>query len=325
MTLKKVVICLLIGMVVSACSTQASAADPVVSPDPVESLEVTVPVTEADTQETFILPTVTPIPEEVVNGDSTQEVTEHSAGDDSPEMDSSPEDWREWPVLPIVSERAKEVYEYGLSLGNDPHAFSVFGDCQSEPELYMGRYEDAGFRLPDGAEDLRETMEWYAGSFDRQSPTVKGGTTVAAILWEGWVDPETDQCEYGESPLECELRIHKPSIVFINLGTHWELRNDQYLRRIIDELIERGVVPIISTKADSREGDSRINEDLVRAADEYEMPMWNFWLAAQHLDNGGMIHDDPMYLTDDGLEVRRFTSLQALDAIRRQLIDDTDS
>ena len=52
-----------------------------------------------------------------------------------------PADWQHWPVIPIVPERARQIYLIGQGLGNDPHAFSVFGDCQSEPKVFMGVYE----------------------------------------------------------------------------------------------------------------------------------------------------------------------------------------
>jgi len=52
-----------------------------------------------------------------------------------------PADWEHWPVIPIVPERARQIYLIGQRLGNDPHAFSVFGDCQSEPKVFMGVYE----------------------------------------------------------------------------------------------------------------------------------------------------------------------------------------
>lgn len=230
-----------------------------------------------------------------------------------------PATWQEWPVLPEVSARAKDVYLLGQQLGRDPHAFSVFGDCQSLPDVFMGMYDDSNYQLPAEFKALQDTIEWYSGSFSRESVTLKKGTTVAAILWEGWVDDDNAQCEFGETPLECEIRLHNPSIVIINLGTHWELRNGLYLRKIIETLLEQGIVPIISTKADSREGEGWVNEELVAIANEYEVPVWNFWLAAQETENGGMKMNDPMYLNDEGLEIHRLSGLQALDAVLRAL------
>lgn len=55
----------------------------------------------------------------------------------------SPEHWQQWPVLPAaVSDELREIYRQGLARGNDPHAFSILGDCQSQPEVFMGIYDD---------------------------------------------------------------------------------------------------------------------------------------------------------------------------------------
>src|SRR5689334_23174353 len=45
----------------------------------------------------------------------------------------NPDRWKTWPVIPTVDASVREIYEYGQSLGNDPHAFSIFGDCQTRP------------------------------------------------------------------------------------------------------------------------------------------------------------------------------------------------
>ncbi len=35
-----------------------------------------------------------------------------------------PERWQEWPVVPELTGYEKQIYQYGLSLGNDPQSFS---------------------------------------------------------------------------------------------------------------------------------------------------------------------------------------------------------
>lgn len=227
--------------------------------------------------------------------------------------------WQQWPELPVFSDAAVEIYRTGLNKGTDPHAFSVFGDCQSLPDAFWGRYDDPGFQFTGELAQLESAANWYAGSFDRESVTVKKGTTTAAILWNGWLDGDDHSCEYGESPLACELRIHNPSIVIISLGTHWELRNDQYLRKILDQLIEQGVLPIISTKADHREGEAWVNEEMISIAQEYQLPVWNFWTAVQSLENQGMKDGDPMYMTDEGLDAQRISGLKVLNEVLQVL------
>src|SRR5690349_13840409 len=39
--------------------------------------------------------------------------------------------WMTWPVTPVVTQHVREIYQLGRTLGNDPHGFSILGDCQS--------------------------------------------------------------------------------------------------------------------------------------------------------------------------------------------------
>jgi hypothetical protein len=167
------------------------------------------------------------------------------------------------------------------------------------------------------SKELQAVVANFAGSFDRQSPTIKGGTTSGAILWAAWHENQFT-CLESETPLDCELRLHHPSIVIINLGTHYETRNINYLRKILDQLIAQGIVPILSTKADNRELDERLNMEMAQLAIEYNIPLWNFWAATSDLPNHGVgvkdteEHLGEIYLSEEGLERHRFTALQAL-------------
>jgi hypothetical protein len=231
-----------------------------------------------------------------------------------------PEEWIKWPEIPTVSERAKEIYRQGLAQGANSHVFSIIGDCQSMPDLFLGKYE--GGRLPRGEEYLflKDTVTNFAGSFGRQDVTTIDAANAAAILTSLW--NTTKGCKSNESPLDCELRLYHPSIIFIAIGTHWTEKNGKYLRSIISTVIESGAVPIIATKGDNLEGNHHINLDLVRAATEYEMPLWNFWSTIQDLPKGGL---DPMrqggymYLTDRGLERQSYSALLVLDSVWKQL------
>lgn len=231
-----------------------------------------------------------------------------------------PEEWKSWPVIPLVTENARAIYQYGLATGADPHAFSILGDCQSESWIFMGVYETDAAVVTDLPPELQDTVTHFSGSFNRRSPTIRGGTTAGAILWPAW-HGNAFSCWASESPLNCELRLHNPSIVFINLGTHFEIRNIYYLRRILDQLIERGVLPILSTKADNREVDEHLNEEMALLAVEYNIPLWNFYAAAAELPNNGVevmpsrAYQGPIYLTNEGLELHRYTALQALAAV----------
>ena len=237
-------------------------------------------------------------------------------------LSSLPEDWKTWPVIPVVTGRVREIYLRGQELGNDPHALSIMGDCQSLPETFLGLYATDVGALPS---DLQETAAWFADSFVRQGPTAKTGATAGALLWTEWHEGKYG-CQSTETPVDCELRLHRPSFAIINLGTHYESRNLAYLREIIDTLIEHGVVPILATKADNRELDERLNYESAQLAVEYGLPLWNFWAATNDLPNHGLYtkkgdeHLGDIYLNDEALKRHRLTALQSLDAVWRVAI-----
>ncbi|NMB90066.1 MAG: hypothetical protein GYA17_17040, partial [Chloroflexi bacterium] len=191
------------------------------------------------------------------------------------------ERWKEWPELPAVSARAAQIYRQGLEKGTDPHAFSIVGDCQTQPEVFLGRYVEHPATAATLPLELRQTMNWFSASMDRYSPTVKDGTTAGAVLWGEWNDNPEKLCQVGETPLDCELRVHNPSIVLIHIGSHWEARNQHYLDLIIEKILAQGALPVLATKADNREQDERINYDMASIAQKYDLPLWNFWAAVQ--------------------------------------------
>ncbi|MBM3152155.1 MAG: hypothetical protein FJZ96_08145 [Chloroflexi bacterium] len=241
------------------------------------------------------------------------------------ELDLDPEDWRNWPVLPVITSRVAETYRLGRELGNNPQAFSVFGDCQSKPEVFMGVYETDPQVFAALPPDLQETVVYFHGSFNRESPTVRDATTAGGLLWPEW-HQGTYGCRADETPVDCELRIHKPSFVFINVGTHWVERNQQYLRTIIQQLLGSGVAPILVSKADDRLQGELTNLDLAILAVEFDIPFWNFWAEALALPEHGLYTKPDqaglgdVYLTDEAIQLYRLSALQALDSVWRAAI-----
>ena len=225
-------------------------------------------------------------------------------------------------MLPTVDPSIRAIYEYGQTLGNDPHAFSIFGDCQSRPDAFFGVFETDPSAVKNLSPELRETVANFRGSFDRESPTSQDGTTPGALLWTQWHRGEYG-CTFAETPVECELRIHRPSFVLIQIGTHFESRNTEYLRKIITQLMDAGVVPILATKADNRELDDRINRDMALLASEYDLPLWNFWAALSDLPERGLYVmkgrelQGAIYLNEEASARHRMTGLEALNTVWR--------
>jgi hypothetical protein len=239
----------------------------------------------------------------------------------------NPISWMAWPAIPTITQHAREIYALGQALGNDPRALSVFGDCQGLPDVFLGPYildpqKAAGLPV-----NLQETVAYFKDSLNRKSPTIKNGTTTGALLWTEWHENKYG-CAGDEKPMDCELRLHKPSFVLIMLGTHAEgARDEFYMRKILDTLLARGVVPILSTKADNREGDHHINLQAAQLAEEYNIPLWNFFPLTSDLPNRGLYtkkidrHLGDIYLTEEALELHRYSALQVLDAVWRAVKD----
>jgi hypothetical protein len=226
-------------------------------------------------------------------------------------------------VIPeTIDASLQKVYERGLELGNNPHAFSIFGDCQSRPGDFFGIFETDAAVIENLSPELREVVDHFGGSFNRESPTAQDGTTPGSLLWAQWHRGEYG-CTFAETPVQCELRVHRPSFVIIQVGTHFESRNTEYLRRVILQLLDEGVVPILATKADNREKDERINRDMAMLAAEYDLPLWNFWAAVSDLPDRGLYTRDDrplqgdIYLIEDALVRHRMTGLAALNAVWR--------
>jgi len=327
----------------NACTGTISSQNSSILPQPTILERSTLPVTEftSSTQ----VPVYSPSPTEPtsVNPEQMPAVTSSAA---SPEIafatptQLSPDDWMTLPVIPSISQNAKSIYQRGLALGNDPHAFSKVGDCQSIPTYFLNYFDMPGYYDLGSYNFLQQTIDWYEGSFSRESLAVKGGFNAAAILSPLRADPQ--QCKPDENSIECEFRLHHPSVVIISLEEWWAghpENYESYMRQILDYTIKQGVLPIIATKADNLEGNNLINQTIARLANEYDIPLWNFWLAVQTLPNHGLIaynssgeadtfhltHSEGYYFYNDpanmqsGWSIRNLTALQALDAVRQAI------
>lgn len=245
--------------------------------------------------------------------------------------------WMDMPPVPTgLSDEMRTVYQHGLEMGNDPRRFAVIGDCQNVSSYFLAVFEKPGeYSLGEDYGYLEPTINYYKGSFSRQSLAVKGGFNVAAILSPLRADPKS--CNPNESPLDCELRTWKPSVVFVSMETWWSEKPaeeyDKYMRRVIERILEHGTVPIIATKADNLEGDHSINATIAQIAYDYDIPLWNYWAAIQPLPNHGLSSDN-FHLTfarnffDDPVRMksawpwRNLTALQTLDVVRRGLTEE---
>ncbi len=240
--------------------------------------------------------------------------------------------WQELPVIPPISERVVEIYQRGIAMGNNPQAFSKVGDCGSTPAWFLGDFDRGPkyYRLGEYAY-LDPVIQYYQGSYARTSLAAKSGFNASSVFAPLWSNRSL--CQPNESPLGCEYRHHQPILAFIMLGSndvwHQDTFEDQ-MRKIIEYSIDKGVIPVLSTKADNDEGDGSINATIARLAYEYDIPLLNYWRAVQSLPNQGLqedgVHitwganrfDDPAVMKK-GWPVRNLTALQMLDAVWRKV------
>jgi hypothetical protein len=233
-------------------------------------------------------------------------------------------------VVPTLSDHARQVYFAGLAKGNNPRAFAKAGDCETITDWFLVDFDRGPrFYALGPYNDLQGTIDYFKGSFSRNSVAARRGFNVAALLTPFWADATV--CKPDETPLDCEFRLMRPSFVLIMLGTNDVAHKADFeknLRQAIQFSLDQDVLPILATKADNLEGDESINDTIARLAQEYGLPLWNFWRAAQPLPNHGLVADGA-HLThdtnffDDPQKMlsawpwRNLTALQVLDAVRK--------
>jgi hypothetical protein len=242
--------------------------------------------------------------------------------------------WQSLPVIPAVSDRMIDVYRAGLAAGRDPRHFSKIGDCQNITTFFLASFDDSRFyRLGEKYASLQATIDYFAGSWSRQSLAVKPGENVAAALNPFWADPK--QCKAGETPLACEIRVYNPSIAIISMEESWSgdiVAYDKYLRKIVEYVLSQNVVPILATRAELPGSSKDINETVARIAYDYQVPLWNFWAATDplpshgltvdgfHLTQGRDFFNDPESM-QAGWPWRNLTALQSIDAVYHAIIE----
>jgi hypothetical protein len=208
------------------------------------------------------------------------------------------------PIVPDVTDRAREIYRQGLENGRSPQVFTKVGDCMTASEEFLFPYGAGHYDLGEYG-NLQEFVDYFStvtirehegqpvNSFSNPSLTVVCGFNSASPLDPIWADPA--YCESGEAPLGCELRVSNASLVLIMLGTHDMYFTTEkfqgYMESIVEEAIGVGAVPVLLTfpyRLDKLEDTLTYNEVVVKVAEEYGVPVANLWLALKDLPNYGI-------------------------------------
>jgi hypothetical protein len=114
-----------------------------------------------------------------------------------------------------------------------------------------------------------------------------------------WADPA--QCDPNETVIACEFRLHNSSVVFIRLGSNDRGNSEAFasgMAQIVEFSIASGVIPVLITKADRREGSNINNEIIRRVASDYSVPLIDFDVVAATLPGRG--------LDQDGIHLKSF-------------------
>ncbi len=265
-------------------------------------------------------------------------------------------------VVPVINAsmkaRLRSIYLAGLSQGNRSSVFSKVGDSITATGSFLtdiGCYaENVGVHP-----ELTPTISYFrstslpgraavwcgvSNSFSADSVAAASGWTTSSVL----APVSVSGC--SDSALRCELRLTRPSIALVMLGTNdVERLNDatayrNNLTRIVTDTIAAGVIPVLSTippRLDSATLGARVaayNDVITQVAAQQQVPLWDYALSltAASMINQGMDPDGihpSVYMdqyacsfTDAGLRYgynqRNMTAVQVLAHLKAVVFDD---
>ncbi len=257
------------------------------------------------------------------------------------------------PILPSLTETAREIYGAGQQMGRNAHLLSKVGDCMTASPNFLAPFsiEDGKYDLGLYA-DLQAVIDYFSSATVSENysaltnpglATTTGYTTVS-VQDPIWADPAV--CSANESPLGCEYRVTNPAFALIMFGTNdttfFEPESfNTYLRQIIDQTVKDKIVPILYTFPERPEFPEKsilFNQIIVQIATDYDLPLINLYRALETLPDKGINLQDPIHLSspiDDnagnftpenlqrGYTLRNLLTLQALDVMIKGLAENS--
>ncbi len=211
------------------------------------------------------------------------------------------------PVLPQITDTARQIFARGQQAGRDPHVFSKIGDCMTASPNFMVPFSTAGGYDLGDYQNLQPVIDYFSASTIRDQynalsnpglATTTGFTTVS-VQDPIWADPQF--CSANESPLTCEYRVSNPAFALIMFGTNdttfFEADSfNQYLRQIIDQTIAANIVPVLYTFPERPEFPDKsilFNQIVVQIAQDYDLPLINLYRALEDLPDKGINLERP--------------------------------
>jgi hypothetical protein len=190
----------------------------------------------------------------------------------------------------------RAIYARGQELGRNPFAFSKLGDSIIATNRILRVFDRVNpamgsYDLGDYAY-LQDTIDFYRGSFYRMGAATRIGLRTAWIYDPKWAKAT---CQPDENMLDCEIREHNPSVMLVQVGTNDGRSPDLFRRnltRIVEQLKDEGIIPILYTKADRLEGPTNHTNQITRqVAAEQQVPLIDFDRLAETLPNRGLKED----------------------------------
>ncbi len=250
------------------------------------------------------------------------------------------------PVISVINPAMRDVYQRGLEMRHYTHVITKIGDSVSADSLYLNVMSRPSANL--GPYDyLSDALHYFAASTQQGSVAARVGLNTFAVFDPTWAP--SDQCEPNETPLHCELRLKRPSIALIMFGGN-DVKNfnlaeyEQQMRRIVEETLAQGVIPVLSTFSADPNFDTwadsiSFNTRIIQIATDYQVPLINLWLAARSLPEFGLEGDgihmnhwgtdtlrfDSGFPAFSGANLRNLLALRMVDEIRRTIFIDPNA
>lgn len=132
------------------------------------------------------------------------------------------------------------------------------------------------------------------------------------------------------SAVDAEVQAIRPGFALVMAGTNDigptpEPVYRQQLTALVNQLLIRGVIPILSTiptvLINGDEGVRRtylFNQTIAEVAAERHVPLMNYWAAMQEQPGLGISHD-LVHPSEAGYAVRSYVALRALSTLRQDL------
>jgi hypothetical protein len=233
--------------------------------------------------------------------------------------------------LTNISDQARNIYLKGQQLGNHKNVLAKVGDSITYEHAYLWPIGEGRYSLGSYSH-LQTVIDEFGPSFTHESTAAKNGFT----LWD-LLSPESGYT----TRIECEYKTVRPSVALIMIGTNDLCASNDLdgmesrLRQVLDITIDYGIVPVLSTIPDSDHYDvTAYNRQAARLAQEYSIPLLDYYATMQNLPNRGLSDDgahpsvppdgnsgyfDDQHL-DYGYTMRNLTTLQMLDVLWNRIM-----